>query len=183
MKTLVTGAASGIGKYLVREFNADSFTRANTLEDIRNNGYDLIIHCATNHCHNITSQNISDVYEDNLFLTHGLASIANAKAIFVYFSSIEVYPSKNNYIFDEEEIIPVDRSINLYGLTKLMGEQIVSRTCEKHVIIRPGLLIGEFMRPNSLSKVIDWRSRPNKISLSHDSEFYIVSYEEVLLLS
>jgi len=180
LKTLVTGSASGIGRYLLREFCADGFTRKNSLDDIKNKKYDLIIHCATNHCRNINSQNIAAVYDDNLFLTHSLTTIADPNTIFIYFSSVEVYPNRTEQIFNEDEILVVDQTLNLYGITKLMGEEIVRRMSKRHLIIRPGLLLGEFMRPNSVSKVIAATAKPIKISLTHDSEFYVVSYEEVL---
>jgi dTDP-4-dehydrorhamnose reductase len=113
-------------------------------------------------------------------LTHELTSIANPNTIFIYFSSIEVYPKSSEIIFREEDVISVDQSINLYGITKLMSESIVRRNTKKHLIIRPALLIGEFMRPNSVTKIANSENKRLSISLSQDSKFYIVSYEEVL---
>lgn len=180
MKTLVTGSGSGIGKYLLREFSAEEFTRLTPFETIKNNAYDLIIHCATNHCRYVDSKSLLNVYEDNIFLTNSLLSIINPRTIFIYFSSIEVYPNLSNHIFTEEEIFPVDNTLSLYGITKLMSEVIVRRMCTSHIIIRPGLLLGEFMRPNSVTKITATNNKKEKITLTKDSEFYMVSYEEVM---
>ena len=47
MKTLVTGAKSGLGKYLSEQIKSDTLNRSDELPDIGEE-YDFIIHCANN---------------------------------------------------------------------------------------------------------------------------------------
>ena len=46
MRTLITGARSGLGKYLSEQIESDTLNRSDELLDIGEQ-YDLIIHCAS----------------------------------------------------------------------------------------------------------------------------------------
>jgi hypothetical protein len=50
MRTLITGAKSGLGKYLSEQIKSDTLNRSDELPDIGEE-YDLIIHCANNGNH------------------------------------------------------------------------------------------------------------------------------------
>ncbi len=176
MRCLVTGSRSGIGRYLCEVLGAEPFTRQHRIEALQGREFDCIIHTAVNQCRGISSADLHNVIADNLLLTKEL--VALKPKCFVFFSSIDVYPSLADRQFEEEELLPVDGSLSLYGLTKLMGESIVRQGSERYLIIRPGLLLGSSMRPNSVSKVATGPD-PVRLSLAASSEFYVVTYQEV----
>jgi nucleoside-diphosphate-sugar epimerase len=177
MKCLVTGARSGIGCYLAQMLNADVLNREHKIADLPAYHYDCIIHAAVNQCRQIDSSNIHQVFSDNLLLTKQLTLLK--PKLFVYFSSVDVYPMDGHKLFLEDEIFGIDQTIELYGMTKLMGEAIVRSELTQFLILRPGLLLGSAMRPNSVSKIIENKDQAN-LNLTSTSEFYIVTYDEIL---
>ena len=72
MKTLVTGAKSGLGKYLSEQIKSDTLNRSDELPDIGEE-YDLIIHCANNGNHHTWGDVEYDFYRDNIFLTRDIS--------------------------------------------------------------------------------------------------------------
>ena len=90
-KVLVTGANSGLGKYIASQIDCAILTRENS-KSVLDKTYDTIIHCAFN-----SRKNVNDYYEivrDNIFLTKDLCKVPHNK--FVFISSIDVYQEEDN---------------------------------------------------------------------------------------
>jgi nucleoside-diphosphate-sugar epimerase len=178
MNILTTGVKSGIGRYLYENFGGIGFSRDSSLEDrqkIRKDGADIIIHCAANSSREITSRNLFEYVNDNIFLTQEMATIPHKK--FIFFSSIDVYP-KNNINHQEDENIILDEVKGIYGLSKLISESLISRLSKNFLILRCASLLGIYNRRHSLIKLIE-DPRPI-LSLSGDSVLNYVLYSDIL---
>ena len=175
MKILVTGSASGLGRYLKEEFNAVGFTRADSVRDLKSSErFDMIVHCAFSSERNPSETDIYSYIEDNLLLTYELTQLDTRK--FVYISSIDVYP-QNGFLHSEDEVISLQADQTDYGRIKLFSEAIVRKRCRNHLIIRPGLLLGKYTRNNNLVRLLTDASC--QLSLSADSSFNCVTYHSI----
>ena len=156
---LVTGASSGLGKYIASHIDCVALTRENAESIFRTHKhFDLIIHCAFN-----SAKETNDYYkilQDNIFLTEQLCSFSHDK--FLFLSSIDVYR-------DEE---------SLYKTTKLMAESIVKKLGKRPLILRTSAIIGPTMRNNSLLKILE-QENPT-LSLSEESTFNYVLQSDIL---
>jgi nucleoside-diphosphate-sugar epimerase len=152
-RVIVTGATSGLGKYIVESNdNFIGLTRANRkkiMNGFYNNSSTVIIHCAFNN-----SVDIKDYYkyvDDNILLTKELSTLPHRK--FIYLSSINVYREENS----------------AYKLSKLFAESIVESDCNNPLIIRSSAILGKAMRYNSFLKIL--KEKNPSLSLSGDSTF------------
>lgn len=178
MKYLITGIKSGIGRYLYESLGGIALSRQTSREEfasIKKNGVDVIIHCAFNSRRDIDSNALFGYVDDNIFLTQRLTEVPHKK--FILFSSVDVYP-KDGCRHVEEEVIGIDDSFSLHGLTKAVSESIVRRACPDFLILRLSTLLGPFMRPNSLIRMT--RDENCVLTLAGDSALNYVSYGDVL---
>ena len=156
---LVTGANSGLGKYIADSIDCVALTRANAESVFRKHKhFDLIIHCAFNASKK--TNNYYKVLQDNIFLTKRLCSLSHDK--FIFLSSIDVYREEDS----------------LYKTTKLMAESIVKNVATSPLIIRASAIIGPTMRKNSLLKILEDDSP--SLSLSENSTFNYVLQSDIL---
>ena len=177
MRILTTGILSGLGKYLHENLGGISLTRATSPEDmekIKNEGVDVIIHCAFNSRRGINSDSLYHYLEDNVLLTKKLVFIPHKK--FIFLSSVDVYPKKA-IVHSEDEIIDVDSINGIYGITKLMSESIVKNHCENYLILRGTSLLGKYSRKNSLIKIIE--DEECILTLADDSRFNYVLHLDI----
>jgi dTDP-4-dehydrorhamnose reductase len=173
-KILVSGAQSGIGKYICEELNAVPLTRDNH-QILNNNNFSVIIHCANNRN---KFPDLSDVYQyylDNLNLTQKLVSCKHKK--FIYFSTIEVYPSQTEKAWKEDDNFSVSEVKGVYPFSKIISEEIVENEAEQHLILRISGLLGKYTKPNITTKIMSGQKGP--FSLSGKSTFNFVLYEDV----
>lgn len=170
MKYLITGVTSGFGRFIYEELGGFGLTRQNRhkLSEIKK--VDSIIHCAYDKRETISLGELPEYLDSNLFLTRELLQVPHKK--FVFLSTTNVYPLSSK-IHKEDEKIDINKVSTIYGLTKLMCEEMIKKT--SHLIIRcPGLL-GRYSK-NNLTKLIN----DEELSLSKDSELNLVLYKDVL---
>ena len=161
MRTLVTGAKSGLGRYLSEQLESDTLNRYDgthiAYEDYRyGEEYDLIIHCANNGNHYSWGDVEYRFYKDNIFLTRDVARIPHKK--FIYIST-----------YDIDEDTP-------YSAAKRISETIVSTICRNYLIIRPSGLLGKSMKENTFTKILDGKP----VYLTEDSIMNYISHDDVL---
>lgn len=177
MKTLVSGSSSGLGKYIFEQFSGTAWTRNITGEakkKLKDEGVDVIIHCAFNSNQTVDSNNLYDYLADNVLLTEELVNISHNK--FILISSVDVYP-KDKKFHKENEIIDVNKVNGMYGVTKLMSEAQVMQQSSNYLILRCSALLGKYSRKNSLIKIMEGT---NELSLSGDSSFNYILHSDVL---
>lgn len=179
MRILVTGAASGIGRYLTDVFKADVVTRDRpiaTLSDPRK-PYDVILHCAFNMRHDIGLKQLHGYLQDTIGLTEAVARIPHRS--FVVLSSIDVYPVGAG-ICDEGMPIDAYAPRNLYALCKMASEAVVDRLATNPLILRCGQLLGPYMRQNNLTRLI--RGEAAALSLTSGSSFHYIGYADIVAI-
>jgi nucleoside-diphosphate-sugar epimerase len=166
-KVLVTGCNSGLGKFISDTIpNSIKLNRNNRhelLSDLKQDGVDLIIHCAFGFQGGYENNEITDYFkyiDDNILLTKDLVDIPHKKI--VYISSLIVYnPNPINYKF-----------------TKLYSESIVETLGSNPLILRCPSMLGKDIKPNNLSKLI---KDPNyQLSLTSTSEFNYILHSDIL---
>jgi nucleoside-diphosphate-sugar epimerase len=160
-KILVTGANSGLGKFIASQIDCDTLTRSNShsfLGQVQVPSYDVIIHCAFNSKKDV--KNYYDIVQDNIFLTKDLCQISHKK--FVFLSSVDVYEEENN----------------LYKTSKLMSESNVKNLATKPLILRCSAILGKTMRKNNFRKIIE--DDAPELSLTSGSTFNYVLQEDIL---
>lgn len=168
---LITGASSGLGKYLHDQLGGSTFSR----KKIKGEASKIIIHCAFNKTRDVNSQNLYQYLFDNVFLTEKLTKIPHEK--FIYISSVDVYP-KDNQRHSENEVIDIDKVSSIYAIVKLMAESVILNCCQNFLIVRCGALLGRDVKENSLMKII--KNESPTLSLSGDSVCNYVSHSSVL---
>jgi len=161
MRILVTGAKSGLGKYLSEQLESDTFNRHGgthiAYEDYRyGEEYDLIIHCANNGDYQTWGAADYKFYNDNIFLTRDIARIPHKK--FIHIST-----------YDIEENTP-------YSACKRISETIVSDISKNYLIIRPTSLLGKDMKENTFTKIL--AGKP--VYLTEDSVMNYITHKDVL---
>lgn len=168
-KCLVTGASSGLGKYLREAFNAEGFDRDTAT--VQEKKYDYIIHCGWDLKKNIPSSEGFAYLDQSQKLTRKLLSIPHQK--FIFMSTIDVYPKDNKEHHEDEEINLHDVQ-GIYGLSKLLSEHIVSESRE-HLTLRLSSLLGKYTRYNTATKIATGKD----IGISRKSSFNFVTYEQI----
>ena len=168
---IITGAGSGLGKYLRKYFQVQGLVRNSSLDLINNKS--VVVHCAYNN-KKLTNDKDNELYEDNVILTKRI--LEKSPAIIVYMSSIEVYldKEKNNH---EDDELKDSKYNDLYAEYKYLSECLIKNYSGKNIIFRMPLLLSTESRDNTVKKVID--SYDGKLSLNEKSNFYCISYDDV----
>ena len=170
-KVLVSGASSGLGKYLAEELDADTYCRNSELAC---GEYDVVVHNAWDTQRRDPCTFTYFTYAQALF--NKLVCVPHKK--FIFLSSVEVYPKdhKDHKEYDEDSALD-NRDINgVYGITKFSIEQQLA-SHDNCVIIRPSSLLGEYTRSgNNVSKIRDGKT----VRLNPFSILNFVLYEDIL---
>lgn len=154
MKILVTGANGQLGYNVVQEMKKQNIecygaTRKDfdlidfeaTEKFIVNYMPDVVIHCAAYTAVDKAEDEQGLCYLVNASATENIAEICkkiNAKMLYI----------STDYVFDGTkegfyEVDDIQNPINVYGKTKLLGEQAVQKVLEKYFIVRISWVFGE----------------------------------------
>ncbi|OGM96122.1 MAG: hypothetical protein A3B86_02780 [Candidatus Yanofskybacteria bacterium RIFCSPHIGHO2_02_FULL_38_22b] len=184
-KFLVTGTSSGLGQYLLGGLRGKPFYRANLKNEINRHGqnyYDAIVHCAADTRNVIPPNDLWPYYQSNIELTKQLTQIPHG--LFVYISSPAVYPdpyreSKETDVPNfPETSCPVHHTYYLYGLFKLLAEQVVLQNSKSPLILRCVSIVGPTTRPaTNIMKILC--HDPSPLTLSPESSFNLVSMSQI----
>lgn len=172
---LISGNRSGLGKSLHERFGGYGLNRENYSDVFQNlkSNPEVIIHAAFNSSVP-TYDTLQKYYEDNVELTKKLASVNHSK--FIYISTVDVYPKSIDKKHIEDEDLDIRAPREIYPITKLMSESIVSQL-PNFLILRCSALLGRNSRPNSLIRILD--NKDVKLSLCGSSNFNYVLHEDV----
>lgn len=155
VKVLVTGANGQLGYDVVKELQKQNIecygaTRQDfdivdfkaTEEFITNYMPDAVIHCAAYTAVDKAEDEKGLCYLVNASATENIAEICkkiNVKMLYI----------STDYVFDGTkdgfyEVSDMPNPINVYGKTKLLGEQAVQRILDKYFIVRISWVFGEY---------------------------------------
>jgi nucleoside-diphosphate-sugar epimerase len=175
MRLLVTGAGSGLGRFLCRRFDAVPFTRATPVANfVGEPPFDAIVHCAAGAHRGITDRTLYRYLADNVLLTRDVCRVPHRR--FIYISSIAVYPPDSSDTA-VDVVIPCDHPHDLYRLLKLGGESITRELATRPLILRISGMLGPDARPNSITRILT-EAEPT-LTLAADSSFNYMLHDDV----
>ncbi|MEN2983681.1 MAG: dTDP-4-dehydrorhamnose reductase, partial [Dictyoglomaceae bacterium] len=160
MKILITGAQGFLGSYL-REIFKDqeivplthkdiNIEEKETIEKIINFKPDLVIHPAAIRSPDICEENPDLAWKVNALGTKHIAISCSILDIpLIYISTDYVFSGDKDSPYTEFDI---PKPINVYGKTKLAGENFVKEFCKKYFIIRTSYVFGEYGN-NALTQI------------------------------
>jgi dTDP-4-dehydrorhamnose reductase len=190
MKILLTGSTGLLGKAIRDKLNkkyeliplSNSGKENSIACDLRKeekvsslvNKYmpDITIHCAAYKNVDNCAENPKLAHEINVNGTRNLAwAIAKYNLKFIYISTDYVFDGEANTPYDEYK---TPNPINVYGITKLGGENYISYLLKNYYIIRTGSLFGPHGE-NYVSLVVE-NLKNNKESYSAYDQFVSFTY-------
>ena len=132
------------------------------------NHFDAVVHAAGIASVDYSEQHYEESLQSNLGGTANIAELCAASATrLVYISTNAVFDGSNAPYRESDRVNPV----NAYGRIKLACEQLVQRTVDRCVIVRPILMYGwpqAMGRPNPVTWVIDALERGETIRVVND---------------
>ena len=135
-----------VGKDLP-EFDLTSSTLENNIEEI---GPDVIINCAAYNNVYKAPEEIEKAFLINSFALKYLSNICNKNNIYLcHLSSDYVFDGKKGKPYIETDL---PNPVNIYGLSKYVGERIVQINCNNFCIVRTAALYGK-SKNNTLNVV------------------------------
>ena len=153
MRVLITGGKGQLGQALFRVLSSASYriyapdrsvldvTKIPEIEqNVQRFEPDLIIHSAANTDVDWCELNPAPAFRVNTGGTYNMARAAQIfGSVFVYISTNFVFNGVHTRpYFEEEKPLPV----NIYGLSKLLGEELVAALLNRYFIIRTSWLYG-----------------------------------------
>lgn len=171
---LVSGASSGLGRYLAARLNARSFDRTAPLGAYDGVEFDAIIHCAFRAGQYSGQVDLYDFFDSNTLLTQRMTSLRYRK--FIYLSSVDVYPHNGRQHTEADKITLTDPD-SPYGVTKLLSEAIVQKHAPNHLILRVTGMLGNHIRRTTLARMLT--EREPKLTLTADTLTNYVNHAEV----
>lgn len=180
MKYLITGGSGQVGYDLLRELlkrdkdaevvipthsQMDITNKEETLGYIKSFNPDVIFHCAAYTNVDKAESDVKSAYEINVNGTSNVtegAKLVNAKLIYV----------STDYVFDGSKSSPYEmedeaKPINVYGQTKLLGEEIV-REYPKHFIARTSWVFGVSGNGNFVKTMLRLSENHDKLRVVND---------------
>lgn len=180
MKYLITGGSGQVGYDCLREIISrgknddvlipehevlDITNRDCTIAYIKNTKPDVIIHCAAYTNVDAAENDCRAAYDINVNGTQNIkdgAVLVDAKLIYV----------STDYVFDGTkdrlyEMTDEAKPINVYGQTKLLGEEIV-REYKKHFIVRTSWVFGLHGRGNFVKTMLRLAETHDKLKVVAD---------------
>ncbi len=138
---------------------------------------DIVIHCAACVDLEVCEENPEIAYKENVEVTENVVLACPDEAALVYISTDQVYGNNPDHSESRTDLEP----LNVYGKTKLEGEQVVLRRDSQALVIRTNIF-GSSAKPgqiNSTEWMLDALKRQEAITLFNDYSFSPI-YTELL---
>jgi len=194
MKVLVTGADGQLGQALKSVFKlTDIETIFLTKSDLDIASEEAVLSKFKYICPDIainaaayTSVDLAEEFSDEAFRINELGAINLSKGCNIIHAPLIHFST--DYVFNGKKRMPYLLSddpdpINIYGKSKLCGEQKIQKQCSKYLIIRSSWIYSEFGN-NFLKTMMSLAKKNTKISVVNDqfgSPTYAVDLAESLV--
>lgn len=135
------------------------------LDSVLSSGYDYCINCSAYTAVDKAEDDEISCYKVNTLGVQNLAFLCQKYGTtLVHFSTDYVYGSEIESPLSEAE---PTAPINVYGKTKLAGEQYIREICDKYYIIRTSWLYGRFGN-NFVYKMLELAGKLDKLTVVND---------------
>ena len=181
MKLLITGANGQLGYDLMRAFDKPSYTIYPFSKqdlDITNHSQarflvqqtrpDIIINAAAYTNVDLSEENMDLAFQVNSIGVYSLVKICKEFDIsLVHFSTDYVFEGLKSSPYEEND--PV-HPLNIYGISKLAGENIIKAYLEKYFIIRTSGLFGgvQTRHSNFVTRIINLSKKNQELRVVND---------------
>ena len=164
---LVSGASSGLGKYLKNKFSATKYLRKKKDLSYLKKEWDLIIICG------FYTGSLNSGYDESYSHVKKLISLKCKKIIFISSIGINFLKYQNKFKHFKNK-----RQLKMYALSKYKCEKL-SLKKNKTLVLRLSNIVGpkKFMRKSDLKNFI-YHKNP-KIKYTETSKFSLTDFEEV----
>jgi dTDP-4-dehydrorhamnose reductase len=175
MELFITGFNSGLGKFLVEEFSGVKYDPRN-IEQIKSATPKIVIHCGYRY------PSVTDAAEALSQMELAKESLSRISTLegtvkFIFISSIDVYPYFSDICFNESSSINLRDIRGVHSFLKLSLEQYVVNKFKNFLILRPALMLGNYIRDNSVTRILT--SETCKLSIESNSTFNLISHQSV----
>jgi dTDP-4-dehydrorhamnose reductase len=188
-KILITGGSGVLAQYVKKSLKNFilllpthqelDITNQKVVEDFfKKNNPDTVIHLAAKTNVDECEENPDETLLVNSQGTKNIAETCKKNdSLLVYVSSAAVFDGKRNIFYEDDEKNP----INVYGKSKLLGENYIQEILNKFIIIRAAWLIGGGRREKKfVSYVLDQlRKEASEIKIVND-KFGTLTYAKEL---
>ncbi|MDP4092279.1 MAG: dTDP-4-dehydrorhamnose reductase [Bacillota bacterium] len=177
MRVLITGCNGMLGKDIEEIFNSkhnisginsnilDITDRGRTINYIKNSNPDIVIHTAAYTDVDRCEMDIENAFKVNALGTRNIAIACNEINVpVVYISSDYVYDGYKSTPYYEYDLT---NPINVYGRSKLEGENFIKSICSKFFIVRTSWLYGQNGK-NFINSILKMAKDKNEISIVFD---------------
>jgi nucleoside-diphosphate-sugar epimerase len=175
MEIYVTGFKSGLGKFLLEEIGGIKYD-PRISNQLNSKAPKIIIHCGYKYpSTSNAAEALAQMESEKRVLKKLLQEEALTKVIFI--SSIDVYPYFENTCFTENSEIDLRDILGIHGFLKLSLENLLVENTSNFLILRPSMMLGKFMRGNSVSRIVG--SDTSHIPIASNSTFNLISHQSV----
>ena len=184
---LITGAAGqlagefqnilsklGLGFVAVERKECDITNFTQTKKLISGVRPDIIINCAAYNSVDEAEENSELAYSVNSDAVRNLAELSKKNNIFlVHYSTDYVFDGEKHESYTEYD---VPNPVNIYGKSKLKGEQVVRELLSDFLIFRVSWVVGKG-KQSFLYKIMNWAEKNQVLKISSD-EVSVPTYPE-----
>lgn len=189
MKILVTGGEGVLAQYIKKSLQNSSLLSPGHVElDVtdenavnkyfKKNSPDAIIHLAAK-----TDVDWCEKNPEKAFLVNseGTKNIAKAckdiGSLLVYISTAAVFSGEKNIFYEDDSVSPV----NIYGKSKLQGEEYIKEALNKYLILRAAWLIGGGRKEKKfISYILDQLTSGAKEIKAVEDKYGTITYAKEL---
>lgn len=186
MRILISGAkgqlACAFVKFLKEEKNFEILALSReelditnfekVLEIVKSIRPSVIINCAAYTLVDQAEKESKKAFEVNVIGVHNLAiAVEMERSFLIHFSTDYVFDGRKGDFYNEKD---QPNPVNVYGLSKLLGEAAIQRTTERALIFRVSWLFGKGKR-DFLNKVLKWGEKKEILFVAYD-EFSSPTY-------
>lgn len=120
--------------------------------------FDAIINCsAYNYVDKAENEGMNEAFSTNVVGVANLAWISrNMNIPIIHYSTDYVFDGEKKFPYVEED---ATNPLSKYGLTKLLGEKVLSEIWDKFICIRVSWVFGKGGETNFIKKLLEWSSR------------------------
>jgi len=126
---------------------------------------DIVINCTAYNFVDKAEEEFKEVFEVNAFALKNIANICyDAKCFLIHYSTDYVFDGLKQGFYEEEDI---PNPLNMYGKSKLAGEEFVKEILDRYLIFRTSWVYGKGSQ-NFLYRLVQWAEKNDILKIAVD---------------